>query len=276
VQNLKHFFAFFVLLSCSFVTGSFAGSPLDFSLRGDRNNVAALQDFRGKELLVYVMSFDCRSCLLNLPTIEGLRVGYPQRLAVLGVVYGAKAGALEEKSRQQNLKFPLVHGSQEYLQASGIDKTPSVIWYDAEGRLKDRFIGSLRLAQLSLCLSAKEGIGLAELAAAPERWQGERVKVSGVLQQERAPEGTSPLRPGQLLLSNGRESVPVKAWLPFESIKAPPEKEKQTETMQRYLGRPITVSGKMVAGRLEVEQAQVTENQTLWKGIFRPGKDASR
>lgn len=273
---MKRFFALFVLLSGCFVTLSFAGASLDFSLRGDTNNVAALQDFRGKELLVYVMSFDCRSCLLNLPTIEGLRVGYAQRLAVLGVVYGAKAGGLEEKSRQQNLKFPLVYGNQEYLQASGIDKTPSVIWYDAEGRLKDRFIGSLRLAQLSLCLAAKEGIGLAELAAAPERWQGERVKVSGILQQERAPEGTPPLRPGRLLLSNGKEAVPVKAWLPFESVKAPPEKEKQPETMQRYLGRPIIVSGKMVAGKLEVEQAQVTETQTPWKGIFKPGKHSSR
>jgi len=272
---LKRFFAFFVLLSCFFVPGSFAGSPLDFSLRGDTNNVA-LQDFRGKELLVYVMSFDCRSCLLNLPTIEGLRLGYPQRLAVLGVVYGAKAGGLAEKSRQQNLKFPLVHGNQEYLQASGIDKTPSVIWYDAEGRLKDRFIGSLRLAQLGICLSAKEGIGLAELAAAPERWKGQQVKVSGILQQEIAPEGTAHLRSGRLLLSNGRESIAVKAWLPFESVKALPEKEKQPDTMQRYIGRPIIVSGKIVAGRLEIEQVQVTETQTLWKGISRPGKHSSR
>lgn len=273
---MKRLFAFFFALSCIFAPGSFAGSALDFSLRGDTNNVVALQNFRGKELLVYVMSFDCRSCLLNLPTIEGLRLGYPERLAVLGVVYGAKAGHLAEKSREQNLKFPLVHGNQEYLQANGIDKTPSVIWYDAEGRLKDRFIGSLRLAQLSVCLAAKEGVGLAELAAAPERWKGKQVKVSGILQQEKVAQTTSPLRSKRLVLSNGKDSITIKPWLPFESVKAPPEKEKQPDTMPRYIGRHIIVSGKMVAGRLEVAEAQIMETQTPWKGISKPRRRSAR
>lgn len=224
-----------------------------------------------KELLLLFLSFNCPACKKSLPHLEAIQKKAGPKMQLLGAIFPPEEKNLLSRAKELKIPFPLVPGNNAVAKEYGVEKIPTLIWLDRQGRIRERFIGEARLQQLSECLSRTESemcSGLIELSARPKDFIGKKVVTSGILVAAKTEKGKT----GHFYLSNGKEKIEVLPWLPRElPPKAPgatpSEKAEATpKTMQQFLGKLVTVRGQLQAGSLlKVESASILETQKTWK-----------
>lgn len=262
-----------ILLVSSIATPAFSAASEKTHLtlvaeNGERFTVGSSSD---KEFFLLFMSFNCNACRNALPTVDEIekKVGTKGRL--VGVIFPPEEKDLPGRAKELKITFPLVRGSRELAQTFAIEKTPTLIWFDRKGQIREKFIGDARLQQLQMCLGSIDNelcSGLIELTARPAEFVGRKIVTSGLLVTTNGKDGKA----GTLYLSNGKEKIEVLPWAPQgvapeAPVTAISKLSKKTESaMQQFVGKLVTLHGSFQAGSvLKVESATIQEKAKTWK-----------
>ena len=263
---------YFFLLCALFLVGSAAPATAAEKLSlvaasGETYTVGGSAD---KELLLLFLSFNCPACRQSLPHLARIEKKTGTRLLLLGAIFPPEEKNLLARGKELKISFPLMHGTSEVAKQYAVEKIPTLLWFDRQGRIRERFVGEVRLQQLSECLNGVDGdkcSGLMELVARPADFVGKKIVTSGLLAAASS---------GSFYLSNGKESVEILPWLPREiSPKAPGASLSKVsgttpKTMQQLLGKFLTVRGQVQTGPvLKVESATIQESTKTWQNPAR-------
>ncbi len=108
----------------------------------------ALQDLRGKVVLLDVWTFGCWNCYRSFPWLNGLEAKYKQQgLQVIGVhspefTHEHERDKLAEKLKEFKLTNPqMIDNDFSYWKALGNRYWPAFYLIDKEGNLRARYVG---------------------------------------------------------------------------------------------------------------------------------------
>lgn len=250
---MKNFvFAIAALMLCQ---SALAKRAPDFSLADSRGKTVSLQDFAGKVLVLYFMSFQCPHCKNIQPTVQQLHKESRGDYAMLGVVFGTRQDELAAAAVRSHISFSLAVGTRAIRDSFKVPGTPYFELIDAEGNLKERYSGEIGAAVLqqtlrtcsadpaglNRCLAAQTG--LRNLVRTPSDFEGKAIKTGGLLSPGGGPYFPNP----RFLITNGIDRLAVSAWLPVEVAPTPPQARHGAakDLMSDWQGRYVSLEGRL-------------------------------
>lgn len=128
-----------ILLLSIIRLSSAEGEKAFFSLKDETGTVYTRDKFKGKELAIFVFTFECPHCRRAMPVIQEL---YDEGHAVLGVAYSTYPQDLDGKRKKSGLTFPIVIGTKAFQRNYNIRGVPTMVLIAPDGIIKERFSGS--------------------------------------------------------------------------------------------------------------------------------------
>lgn len=139
-----------VLSSPQTETGRQTGSQPElappFILKNLRGGNARLADYKGKVVLINLWATWCAPCKAEMPELVKLQKEYQARgLQILGVTYPDEPRtSVKRIVRRFNLNYPVIFGTQEFLDAYQIGEImPVTVVVDRDGKMRERILGIL-------------------------------------------------------------------------------------------------------------------------------------
>jgi peroxiredoxin len=121
----------------------------EFTLKMPDGTPVSLSDFRGKVVLLNFWATWCPPCTMEMPELDALyrRYGDTNGLVVVGVDLEEPPQEVASFAEQKNITFPLlVDPNGRVIQEDyGIRTLPASVIIDREGRIRDRWTGTLQL-----------------------------------------------------------------------------------------------------------------------------------
>lgn len=116
-----------------------------FTLNDLDNTPHSLQDYRGKVVLVNFWASWCTSCLREFPSLERLsRAMDPSRFALLAVNVREGKGTVRRFRSLKEAGMEMLMDSKGAMAGSwGVDVYPTSFIVDAEGIIRESFIGEM-------------------------------------------------------------------------------------------------------------------------------------
>jgi peroxiredoxin len=127
-----------------------AGAPAQsFSLQTLDGGNSALNDYRGKVVLVNLWATWCAPCRSETPALEQLyRENHGRGLVVLGIDQGESRSAASKFARELNLTYPiLIDTEQRYGRAYAAIGLPTSVLVDRTGHIVHGVDGERTLAE---------------------------------------------------------------------------------------------------------------------------------
>lgn len=249
---MRHLVGILLNLLCA---SAYAERAPDFSLTDSRGTVVSLDDFKGRPLVLYFMSFRCQHCQAIQPAMQRLHSDSAGRYVLLGVVFGTRQNELNAAAARAGVAFRLAAGNKAVRESFKVPGTPYFALMDAGGRFAERFSGvigatvlqqvlhacSADAAGLARCLAAHTG--LRELVRAPGEFDGKVVRTGGLLTTGGGPYFPEP----RFAITNGLDRLTVSPWLPVEVAPRPPQARRgpAKPVMSELLGRYVSLEGRL-------------------------------
>lgn len=255
----KSLFLFIIMLTIS-VSSSAAFTAPDFSLHGEGDKVYRLEDFKGKPLILFFISFSCGHCERAMPVIKELYKNSDGRYNILGIVYGTPKEDLKYKIIETGTDFPVAIGTESVRKDYKVSGTPYLWVIGPDGRLKERFIGEKGAAMLKERVKKEPGGGIFELSSDPKGYEGKDIEIGGLLIQTSPSYFPKPI----FMITNGTDKVRVSSWLPLEVAPSPKGlKKHRKKVMSDFLDKYVIISGKVALADgkpfIEVKNAKAVE-----------------
>ncbi len=105
---------------------------------------AALEDYRGKTVLLNFWATWCGPCVGEMPAFQRLTEDYPDDLVILAVNCSEDADTVQEFIDNNSYTFPVILDEDGTIQAmfGGITSIPMTIVLDAEGYVINQHLGA--------------------------------------------------------------------------------------------------------------------------------------
>jgi len=105
---------------------------------------AALEDYRGKAVLLNFWATWCGPCVGEMPAFQSLTEDYPDDLVILAVNCSEDADTVQEFIDNNSYTFPVILDEDGTIQAmfGGITSIPMTIVLDAEGYVINQHLGA--------------------------------------------------------------------------------------------------------------------------------------
>jgi len=196
-----------------------------------------------KELLLVFMSYDCGGCLQSLPTLTQIYRQQDSARELGAVVYNAAGTKLINGARRHSIEYPLAYGQRALADHFAVKRTPTLLWFDQNWKIKGRYLGPDMLAGLATCLGA-EGTMCRGLTEINHLKEGEVVATVGRLIRGEE----------QYFLADGESKIAITPWFTEEEVeKISPKMRSRhafregnaTTPAQVKIGNVYTVSGSM-------------------------------
>jgi peroxiredoxin len=124
--------------------GQRIGQPAPaFELPTMTGEALALEQLRGRLLVVNFWATWCAPCVAEMPSLQRLHQALGgEGLTVAGISVDAKAPALERFVREHRLSFPILHDATGTTAAAyGVDGYPETFVIDPDGRILEHYAG---------------------------------------------------------------------------------------------------------------------------------------
>jgi len=103
----------------------------------------ALNEYRGKVVVLNFWATWCLPCREEIPALEALQNKYKGALVVIGVSVFCSNTATENFYRDYRINYPVIYGYYELMgKYSKVASVPTTFLIDNEGRVTARVIGS--------------------------------------------------------------------------------------------------------------------------------------
>jgi cytochrome c biogenesis protein CcmG, thiol:disulfide interchange protein DsbE len=118
------------------------GKPApDFSV-ADGSRTIALDNFRGRVIVLNFWATWCAPCVEEIPSLDQLQRAMPQ-IVVLGISTDEDAGAYGQFMTEHPVKFATIRdGAQHSNALYGTFRFPETYVIDRQGRIRRKFIGA--------------------------------------------------------------------------------------------------------------------------------------
>lgn len=110
----------------------------------------SMQQFLGRPVVLNLWASWCPPCRREMPALAAAQAMYPD-VAVVFINQGETAAAVRAYLEAQHLMLDhvLLDGQSRAMPTLGVRGLPTTLFYDAEGRLRDRHMGELTRARLT-------------------------------------------------------------------------------------------------------------------------------
>lgn len=137
---------------------SHAGAAPDFTLTDLSGRTVALQDYRGKKVMLHFFATWCGVCKAELPSVRGVQNGLGDDEVLLAVAEDADdVAALQRFAREHHLEYPILLGRRDVLVAYAVSAFPTNYYLDADGTVSSSTTGLSTRIGMALRLFAAEG-----------------------------------------------------------------------------------------------------------------------
>lgn len=130
----------------------------DFSLENLDGEWVSLSQFRGQPVLINFWSTWCGPCVDEIPAIRSSFQQHYPNLVVLAIESDTSRNDLIEFSRDKDIPYPILLGSDSITRQYRIQAYPTSFFVDADGVIQSVVIGGMSTADLDREL-AKIGLG---------------------------------------------------------------------------------------------------------------------
>jgi peroxiredoxin len=120
-----------------------AGSPAPrFTLTTFDGRKVALDDFRGKVVLLDFWATFCAPCIAALPELQALHAQNEDRgFAVVGMTVDDREALVRKATGKANVSYPILRSTPEVWNAYKVNALPALILVGRDGRIVKRFGG---------------------------------------------------------------------------------------------------------------------------------------
>jgi thiol-disulfide isomerase/thioredoxin len=116
-----------------------------FKLQNVAGGFMTSEDLKGKVAVVDLWATWCKSCFEEIPIYNELYDTFEGRdVAIIGIAVDSPLRDIPSKVRQLGIKYPVLIGDDETLQAFGrIQGFPTTVVISKEGKIYKRYMGAL-------------------------------------------------------------------------------------------------------------------------------------
>lgn len=152
-----------VAFVCVWVASTLAGTPVQslapsappFSLPDLGGKTRTLHEFLdGRPLLLEFMSTDCPHCRFMGPVLARLHTTYRDRVTFLTVAFDRRAMRVRAFAQVHGHAWSYLLGNEETIRAYGLEGVPTFYVVGADGRIRERQVGSRSQEELAGALDA--------------------------------------------------------------------------------------------------------------------------
>lgn len=120
-----------------------AGKPAPpFRLSTFDGGSVALDDYRGKVVLIDFWATYCPPCIQALPELQALHAKHSSRgLVLLGVTVDDRAALVEKATKRAGVTYPILRATPEVWNAYKVNALPALILVGRDGRIIRRYGG---------------------------------------------------------------------------------------------------------------------------------------
>lgn len=177
--------------------------------------------------LIYFFSSSCKHCIESRPVVINLSETYP----IEGIIFG--------KVSEQSLPFSVREGNKEQAKKDyGIAGIPTIAVF-VNGLYKQKIEGSRDIQHADVVIKALAK-GALTVTEAAKLGASERVTITGWLVNK-----GDYFKNANFVITDRRENIRVKPWLPLEAAKSPLKKVRP-RIMSDVLNKPTTLRGTLV------------------------------
>ncbi len=109
----------------------------------------ALEDFRGRWLVINYWAEWCKPCLTEIPELNEYAAEHPEDSLVLGVNYDGVTGAeLERLIEQFDIRFQVIEDPADRFGYPRPNVLPTTVIIDPQGQVHDTLLGPQTLSSL--------------------------------------------------------------------------------------------------------------------------------
>jgi len=108
------------------------GPAPDFSLRSLDGERVRLSSLRGQPVVLNFWATWCGPCEAEIPELNAFAAAHPA-IPVLGVAVDGKRRALLKARASWGIRYPVLLGAQETLEAYAVSSVPTTVVIDGEG-----------------------------------------------------------------------------------------------------------------------------------------------
>lgn len=119
------------------------GAPVpDFALNDLNGHRVTLSDFKGKTVLVHFWATWCGVCRQEFAALNAIHDNLDENEVLLSVVADSdKISHVARFVQEHDLRYPVLLGTEQTLQAYKISAFPTNYYVDERGTLKDKTVG---------------------------------------------------------------------------------------------------------------------------------------
>ena len=119
----------------------------DWSLTDLNGTEYSLSELKGQTIVLNFWAEWCGPCKMEIPTFSEFADDNPDIL-VLGAAVDGSKGSLKRAVKTLDIRYPVVRVSEELQAAYGVEKLPTTVVIDEEGKITTAHVGIMFSPQL--------------------------------------------------------------------------------------------------------------------------------
>jgi thiol-disulfide isomerase/thioredoxin len=127
----------------------FEGEAPAFRLATLDGEQVALEDFRGKTVVLNFWATWCGPCRVEIPSFSKFAREHPD-IPVLGIAVDGRADDLRVAAKKLGIEYPVLVGTRDVVSAYGASTVPTTVVVGPDGSVKTAHVGVMTGPQLWL------------------------------------------------------------------------------------------------------------------------------